>query len=179
MAVAPLDPIALEQRAACWWGLWSPDQFVRLIVANGVGLTLIVVGWWEMSRHTTTHGQVGWFNLNVAGLIIGAAANGLWLARGRRAFRLARSAALPHPPGDETWPWRAMVVSRNGSAPPASRGSRRASPGGSDEDGLVASAMMSFFHRSTCPLVQGKDVRVGNRPFHEEAGRGPCELCRP
>ena len=101
---AHLDPRALEARAPRSVGPWSPDHLVGLVVANGIGVVLVFVGWWEASGLGSAHNQLAWLNLSLLGLVAAGGANGLWLARGRRVVTLARAAVLPYPPGAESWP---------------------------------------------------------------------------
>jgi hypothetical protein len=159
---------------------WSADHLVGVVVANGVGLVLVFVGWWESSGLGSAHQQLAWLNLGVVGLIIAGGANGLWLARSRRVVTLARAVVLPYPPGSGAWP----APSSNGRASHAvvapARGRRfRASADGAGTGVLVAGSAMSFFHRADCLLMAGKEVRVAGRADHERAGRAACEVCRP
>jgi hypothetical protein len=145
---------------------FNPDHMVSLFALNGIGLVLIFVGWWQGSGVTPDHDQLAWLNLSLLGLLVAGAANGVWLARGRRVIGLARSAVLPYP--SSLMPLPAVSTNGNGHRPRTTR-----SPG------LVASPAMTWYHRSDCLLVVGKDGRAADRDAHQQAGRQACEVCRP
>ena len=151
------------------YGGWGAEHLIRVAVANGIGLVLVFVGWWATSSQGSFHRQLAWLNVGLAGLLVAAAGNGLWLARGRRAITDARKRLT-----------LAYGASNGRSAMRASSGPR---PGlgeaASGSRGLVAGEAMSFYHRATCLLVAGKTVRVGTRGDHERDGLQACEVCRP
>jgi hypothetical protein len=182
---AHLDPRALEARASRSVGPWNPDHLVGLLVADGIGLVLVFVGWWEASGLGTAHSQLAWLNLSVIGLVAAGGANGWWLARGRRVVTLARAAVLPDPP-EVGLSFPAGLAVSNGNAPGRAQPLRRQStrPAGRSGvsgagGGLVAGSGMSFYHRASCLLVAGKQVRVAGRAAHEASGLRACEVCRP
>jgi hypothetical protein len=182
-----LDPRALaEANTARTVSPWSGDHLVGLLVANGVGMILVFVGWWEASALGRAHDQMAWLNLSVLGLVVAGGANGLWLARGRRMVILARSVVLPYPPGLALLgPGNGRVAAGNGrvASPRVRRPMGRTGPAALGEyagaEGLVAGRAMSFYHRADCLLVSGKEVTVRRRGDHARAGRRPCEVCRP
>src|SRR6266567_188902 len=94
------------------------------LMANGIGLVLVFVGWWEASGLGAAHNQLAWLNLSLLGLVAAGGANGLWLARGRRVVTLARAVVLPYPPGAESWPPTGPAAS-NGHAPGRTMPGRR------------------------------------------------------
>jgi hypothetical protein len=166
-------------------GPWNPDHLVGLLVANGIGLVLVFVGWWEASGLGSAKNQLAWLNLSLLGLVTAGGANGLWLARGRRVVTLARAVVLPYPPGVGLRP-AAGPAGSNGHAPGRTKPAQRRPPTAErppgvagQSGGLVAGSAMSFYHHASCLLVTGKDVRVAGRAEHERAGRKACEVCRP
>jgi hypothetical protein len=135
---------------------------VRLLVSNGLGLLLALVGWWQAAGSGSVRSGLAWLNLSLAGLVVAGVANGLWLLRGRQAITLGRVSVLGQP--------RPVDVSAG------------VSPFGPSENGharLVAAVGLSRFHRPGCALVAVKEVRVASRVAHERAGRFACEVCEP
>jgi hypothetical protein len=181
-----LDPRTLAPPSANHVVPWSPDQLVSVVLANGVGLSLIFAGWWEASGVGVGRSQLPWFNLSVLGLVLAGGANGLWLARARRVVLRASAEVLPGPLQLRDRSEEHAHIHGNGlvtgtpganhrtSAGPVNRGRRR--PGA---DGLVWGQQMSFYHRPVCLLVTDKEVQGASRAEHEAAGRQPCEVCRP
>lgn len=159
---ARLDPRTLEDRSRSPVGPWTTDHLVVLVAVNIAGLTMIVAGWWVTSGSGNPHQQMGWLNLSVVGLVLAAAVNAWWIARGRRVVLLARQVTLPYPAVP-----RVPAHHTNGS-------NGRARP-----DGFVAANSMTRYHRASCMLVLGKQVQVATRETHERAGRHGCEVCEP
>jgi hypothetical protein len=147
---------------------WTSDHLVGVVVANGIGIMLLIAGWWQASGLSAARDQLAWLNLSVLGLVVAGAANGMWLARVRRVVTLARGVALPFGPAAPIEP-----VSLAGPA----LGSAASNGHGAGQ--LVASSAMSFYHRATCALVAGKETQVASRGEHEQSGRLPCEVCWP
>lgn len=183
-AAGHLDLRALTVRSVPGAGPWSPDQVAGLVAANGIGLVLVAVGWWQASGLGSASSQLAWLNLSVFGLVVAAGANALWLARVRRVVLLARTATLPDPATGFAWP-ATLPTTGNGRAPAAAPWPGRTrtpldgsavSPAGA---GLVAGRLMSRYHRASCLLVTGKEVRVESRSDHERARRHACEVCQP
>ena len=183
-----LDPKVLYERARQRTGPFSPDQLGGLLAANAASAALIFAGWWVTSGLSSAHRQLAWLNLSLLGLVTAGAANGIWLARGRRGVSLARTALFPYPPGSHSASGNGMSMRDDVVAawspsgfrprPPAAEALRAASVA-RDSEGLVAASNMSRYHRSGCLLVAGKEVRVVARAEHERAGRAACEVCRP
>jgi hypothetical protein len=134
---------------------------VRLLVADGVGLVLILVGWWQAAGVGSVQSGLAWLNLCLAGLVVAAVGNGLWLLRARQAVSLARVSVLgvAHP----------VEVAMRPMYAPSENGHAR----------LAAVPGLLRFHRPGCALVAGKQVRVASRVAHERAGRQGCEVCEP
>jgi hypothetical protein len=169
-----LSPRSLEASARRSVIPWSSDHLVGVMVVNGVGLILLIGGWWKASSISSAHSQLAWLNLSVLGLVLAGAANGLWLARVRRVVTLARSAALPFGPGQ---PFGPSVT----AAQPALAGPKpgTAATNGHGTGDLVSGPGMSFYHRPSCLMVAGKEIQAAARSRHERAGRRPCEVCWP
>jgi hypothetical protein len=164
-----LDPRVLQQSAVRAGGPFQPDHLATVLAANIVGAALIFAGWWAASGTSSARSQLAWLNLTLVGLIVAAAANGLWLARGRRTVMLARGSVLPYPPRRAASP---RAASSNGHGPVG----RIAASG---HEGFVAASNMTRYHSAGCGLVTGKQVMVAPRAAHESAGRIACEVCRP
>ena len=152
-----LAPGSLRAASARSFGPWSPEHAVGVLVGNLVGLVLIVVGWWVSERQATPGAQLGWLNVSVAGLGVAAAANGLWLFRGRRAMSLALGFVFGRVDDGDT---PADGASPTASAPVALDGGSR-------------------FHRPGCELIADKPVITASTTAHEHVGRRPCEVCEP
>jgi hypothetical protein len=177
-----LDPRTLTERGPRSAVPWSADHVVGLVVANGVGLVLVFVGWWEAAGLGQAHDQLAWLNLSLLGLVLSGGANGLWLARGRRVVTLARARVLPYPLVPLAWPAEGLAGSNRlvlSPPDPLRRGRPVRSEPGVGSAGLVASSAMSHYHRTNCLLVVGKEVNVAHRSVHEAADLKACEVCVP
>ena len=106
---------------------------------------MVLAGWWGASGASSERRQLGWVNLALGGLVVAGATNAWWLGRCRRVVVLARSAVLPL----TTESPRAEV--------------------------LVVGENMTRFHRASCLLVRGKEVRRAE----PSEGYRPCEVCQP
>lgn len=128
------------------------------LVLTGVGT--IAVAWQQASGTARQGHQVPWLSVGIIGVTVIGAASLVWLLSGRHAIVSRRDGLLDalerHP----------RLVR---PAPDAPTG-----PGSA----LVAVAGSSRYHAAGCLLVQGKAVRSASRAAHE-AGRRPCEMCRP
>jgi hypothetical protein len=155
-----LDASLLVARSRSF-GPWSSEHVVRLIIADGLGLILVLVGWWQAAGVGSVHAGIAWLNLCLAGLVVAAVGNGLWLLRARQAVGLARMRVLGAP--------RPVGVSSDRVYRPSDNGHAV----------LVAVPGLLRFHRPGCALVAGKQVRVASRVAHERAGRQACEVCEP
>jgi hypothetical protein len=122
---------------------------------NAVALGMVLAGWWGASGASSDRRQLGSVNLALGGLVVAGAANAWWLGRCRRVVVLARSAVLPLTTAS---PW----------LHPVPYGPERT-------EGLVVGENMTRFHRASCLLAKGKEVR----PAERSEGYGPCEVCQP
>lgn len=139
--------------------LWGTRPRRALILGNFVALASITVAWWGVSGSRTAPDQHALLMVGLAGVLVGAAANAVWLGAGWRSVRTARSVILPVPPA----------------------GALSAGSGVTDirSEALVSGNGMSWYHQSGCLLVSSKDVAPATRRAHELAGRGRCAVCRP
>jgi hypothetical protein len=138
---------------------WSAGDVRRAVAGNALGFGCIAAGWMAAARNVTLATQSKWAVLSVAGLMVAGVANAIFLRRGRRAV------------GSRSGRFMMTDGSRQGPAP--------AVPGVIASGGLVAGAGLTMYHRPDCRLVIGKAVQAGDRAVHQEAGRQPCEVCRP
>ena len=140
------------------WRLWSASQVV--------GLALVLVGWVQASGDLRPRGQIGPLNLGIVGATVAVAASLRLLARGRRTVTARQVAVLapllPSPRRDA----RSEIDLRSASAPQA-------------PDALVASSIMTRYHRTGCLLVAAKPVAPAPLAEHQAAGRQPCGVCTP
>lgn len=165
----PLDVRSLIEaaRPARDRGPWKPEDFVRLVSANAVGLILVFASWFQTTQAADVRGRLTWLNLALVGLVIAGAGNGMWLLRGRQVVGLARVAMLPqtsHAPGATA----VFEPGANGSGPSANGSSFP-----------VAVAGTAHYHRPSCMFVAGRDVTAASPRDHEREGRSPCGVCEP
>jgi hypothetical protein len=137
----------------------SPGDLRRVAAGNALGFLLIAVGWGAASGEVTLRSQSRWAVLSVTGLTVAGAGNAAFLRRGRRAVTLAA---------------RRFVV-RDAPVPESAPAAVSGAPG----DVFVAGRGLTLFHRPECRLVAGKPVTAEQRSAHEQAGREPCQVCRP
>jgi hypothetical protein len=145
---------------------WTADHVTRLVVGNAAALALIGAGWWQLADLGIVRDQLAWFTVSVVGLGVAGVTNGVWLLRGQRAIGLAR---------------REMVATLTAPAPAAAAAANGtgSANGAHHGDGLVSAPATARYHRVGCALVSGRAVQSAGRGAHEQAGRRPCEACRP
>lgn len=135
---------------------WTGTQRRALVAAEVVAAVLIGAAWAGARGTTTISGQVGWVNLAVAGLLLGGAANGAWLALGRRSIGRRRLHLCPD------------VV-----AAPTAAGSAR---GPYDGPWLRVPAGRRA-HVPTCPMVAGRTAVTVDRAAIAAEQLVRCEVC--
>jgi hypothetical protein len=144
---------------------WLRDRWHRAlaVITAAVGLALVIFGWVGVSgSHSTTKQLPYLASGGVGGLFALGVAATIWLSSDLREG-----------------------LAKFQGSPPAVAGSQSlhagagASSGRTVPEGLVASSMMSRYHRASCALVAGKEVSVATRADQEAAGRQPCEVCWP
>jgi hypothetical protein len=139
---------------------WTRGHFVRLTVIVALAGVLCGLAWNGTSTRITLADQTPWIAVGVAGFLVAAAAQLVWLRQGRRAVAAygaqvqASVATLIHD--------RVAAPARPGSAV-----------------GLVAAEGMAHFHRPECPIAAGRPWPPEPRRVHEAAGRTPCGICAP
>ena len=142
--------------------LW--ERRSRLVLAAGwtVGLLVVFLSWWGTSGEATTDDQFRWLGLGAFGLILCLAVSAAWVFTGMRAVGVRIRDVVPRPSDV-----RRPVVEI------------RAVPDAVVDEVLVAAAGMRYYHRSSCPLAQGKAIRPAERAAHLREGRAGCGVCRP
>lgn len=144
-------------------GPWTADQRVALVVGNVLGLAAVVTAWWGASGSDSANRQIAWLDLAIFGVVVAGAVNGVYLLRGYRAVRLARTSIF--------------VPATSASPTSAAARTRSAARGGAERFVFVAGT--TRFHRADCALVSGKPTTGGTRTSQEKAGRAACEICQP
>ena len=142
--------------------LWRPIDAVALALGNAAGLLVVLAAWAGASHEVVVDRQVGWVDLGIAGLLVIAVADTLWLLAARRACWRLRHALLPAAPG---LPW------------PAAGGHHPTAPVRAAL--LVAGPAMTWYHAAGCRMVAGKAVSPAAEAEHRAAGRRPCAVCLP
>ena len=145
---------------------WRLGDLVMLYLVNAFGLVVAAVGWYGSSGTGRFERQAAWTNVAIAGTVILAIANTVWLMAGRRAVagRYRRiMTSLASPPLAAVTEHLRTVTSE--------------SPAG--EGALVAMPSMRWYHRPGCLCATRKAVVPATRAAHEKAGRQPCGVCQP
>lgn len=134
---------------------WRDGDVVMVAALSVVGLAGIGVAWFGASGTADAAAQAGWLNLAVAGFVVAAVGDSLWLMRLRHAVGARRAALVSLDSGPEPQPVH-----------------RAARPGSTAGLALVRAAGMSHVHYPDCPLVAGKQLRAVT------VGDGaPCGMC--
>jgi hypothetical protein len=142
---------------------WGRQQAVGVAAGNVIGVLTVMAGWYGASGSGRSPGQTNWITLAVAGAVLVAAANGLWVLAGRRAVARRIGAVV-----DETIP-------RLGSSVPMPS----FEIGAGDRPLPVATDSMRWYHRPDCPLTAGKRATPATAETHIAAGRAACGVCAP
>jgi hypothetical protein len=170
---------------------WRVGDLLGLYAGAVASGAMVVAAWWGASGSDRFPTQLGFADLGVAGIVVGATSAALWLASGRRAVgerqeaALAALAALGFPAGGigrkTSEPARALPEPAEDATAAEAPAPPRAEPGARRRGGatLVASARMTRYHRPDCPLVVGKPAVAMTRQAHERSGRRPCGVCEP
>ena len=139
---------------------WSRGHFVRLAVIVALGGLVVALAWNATATRGRLEDQTGFVALGVAGFLVAAVAQVIWLLSGRRAVAAhsvqtqASVAALLQDP----------------IAVPSLPGLSGA---------LVGAEGMRHYHRPECPIAAGQPWPPELRRTHEAAGRTPCGICQP
>jgi hypothetical protein len=135
----------------------EPRRIAALTVRAGVGLVLLIAGWWGARDEVALDRQAPWVAVTVVGVVVAAASVALWLLSTRRAVAarvaavVARVGALPEAPVDRSVA-ELRVRRRSGAS--------------------------VLFHRPDCALVAGRTVRRGQRERWIDDGLVACEACQ-
>jgi hypothetical protein len=138
---------------------WLPGDLGRLVMRVGLGCLIVMTAWIGASGTADFNEQVRWQVLGVAGLVMSAMGNSLWLLAGFRNTRARERALL------------AACVELTQL--------RRSPTFMAPSDELVAVQAGTRYHRSACALVDGKPTFSAARRAHEAAGLRPCGVCQP
>jgi hypothetical protein len=141
---------------------WRVGDAVTLYLATVMGFALIALAWYGAAGTAKLSTQLAWVNVGAVGVAVLGTGNVLWLLAGRRAIGARRARLLRIDSVAST-----IALSRSADVAPLPDGE------------LVASVAMTRFHRATCLLASGKDMKGATRKAHERAGRRPCGVCRP
>lgn len=134
---------------------WRPGDVASMLVLNLVAAILIIAGF-VMARSTADPGRVQIAtNIASGGLLVALAGNLVWLFGVLREVTGLRRSVLGVPPAS---PDRTPDI--------------RAAP-----EQLVAGPSMTRYHRESCILVRGKEVKTASLSAHRRAGRLPCGVC--
>ena len=139
---------------------WSRGHLVSLAVIVALGGVACALAWNGTSTRSQLDDQTPWIALGVAGFLVAAAAQMVFLLQSRRAV-MAHSI--------EVQASVASLVQVRTAAP--------SRPGLAT--GLVAAEGMARFHRPECPIAAGRPWQPEPRNVHEAAGRTPCGICSP
>ena len=69
---------------------WRPAHLVALYLCNLIGAMVLFTSWLETSGSVSLHGQVPWLDAGIAGVIVAAVGNLIWLLAGRRNVGVLR-----------------------------------------------------------------------------------------
>jgi hypothetical protein len=138
---------------------WNGDALARLVLWNGAGLVLVVLGWYEASGRGRPGPGISWLNVSILGLLVSGAANGMWLLRQRRTVTMARVSILP-------------VLHRDAAL---SEGPLKMPAHDEESVTRVWIPGLTRYHRQGCPLIAGKEVS----PTQGLEPLAACEMCEP
>lgn len=138
---------------------WRDGDITMVSATALVGFVAIIGAWFGASGVGSVGQQVTWLNLALAGLVIFAVGNCLWLMRGRRAIGERRVSLVSLDSSDE---------------PPAQAGRTLERAASTATLRVVRVAGTTRVHHPDCPLVAGKQVQ----PATVADGRS-CGVCSP
>lgn len=132
-------------------GPWTRPQCRALALVHAAVLGVIVLSYWKTGGEAYPADQLRWLSLSVVALLVAAAADCLFFARGHRlTSRVRRHLFAPAP----------------------------VTAGGASETFLAVPGTRRF-HTEGCALAAGKSVTAAGRAQHVGAGLIPCEVCAP
>jgi hypothetical protein len=158
--------------------LWGAEDFLRWVLAVGVGGIVIIVAWYMCSGDASFNQQIGPTNIAVAGMVLAGLGNAIWLLRGRRTLGERRRALLGDPyPGARMGESMGAVTGVSGAPSPS--GAATTLAGMVEPQLFVAGADLALFHRPECALAEGRRWDAATRDEQTGAGRRACGVCRP
>jgi hypothetical protein len=134
---------------------WTGAQLRAALVANAIGVVLIVVAQIGTGGTPTLGHQVGWLNLAILGLVVAGIADGALLFFGRRAIGRRRLLVIP----DEAEEVSTVRVNEG------------------QESIWVWVPGTSRAHQHDCPLVSGKDTETVDAAAIRSKSLQLCEVC--
>lgn len=140
---------------------WRDSEVILVAVTAVIGVTAIGGGWFGSSRTDSLVPATVWLNLAVAGFVIAAAGNCVWLLRLRRAVGERRISLIS-----------LDIAPPQVGATPESRGTASRSTQSTATFQLVRVTGTTKVHFADCPLVSGKRLEAA------AVGDGqPCGVC--
>ncbi|WP_019875971.1 hypothetical protein [Sporichthya polymorpha] len=140
---------------------WSPVESRRLLLLVGVGLLVVAVAWWIVSREAAWNDQTDAMGLAVLGAMVAAYGVTSWLLRARAVCNARRNAMF-------------AVIGDVGPG-------RTAAPPAVTEEGpaeeVVAHPEQGRYHRPSCALAAGTNWPLVPRATLID--RQPCGVCDP
>jgi hypothetical protein len=140
------------------------------VVADGVGLAIIVIGALQAGRQVEVRTAMSWLMVSLLGLAVCGVAHAVWVMRARRSLALATRLLID--------PLHRELSPELLRAAPAAELSGAASAETATTT-LVAIAGSRRYHRPDCALVTGKPVVVVSRFDESPSDHVPCEVCVP
>jgi hypothetical protein len=157
-----------------WQWIWSGIRPVLGWVSLGVGVILLIVGWYEVAGTSVVAKQMPY----IASCGLGGVAFVVFGARWLMIQDLRRDSGRLDRLETMVSELHAVLLARGGvtgaaAAPVAAAGSNGA-------PGYVVLPQGSTYHLADCPVVQGKERASVQKPaMIAKRGLAPCPLCEP
>jgi hypothetical protein len=139
-------------------GAWEADDLAQWIVMSVVGALVVFAGWFILSSRDTFASEIPGLDVAIVGVLLFGYAQASFVLRGYRIIE-HRSVSL----------FRAARSGRSALDPRDTNGT---------SGDLVAVDGLRYFHRPSCPLVQGKAHRSLTLPLRSGEHRA-CPVCQP
>lgn len=159
----PTPPSAPPLRSAVPWRV---GDLLVLYATVALAFLLIGAGWAGASGELRFEAQIRWASVGTAGVIVLGAGSLAWLLAGRRNVGLVQREVVGR-------------LRRPSECPDTAPAAPVTELDPLDAGALVATRVMTRFHRPDCQLVQGKPVRPYQLSTHRRRGRVPCDVCAP
>jgi hypothetical protein len=154
-------PVALHDGREPW--ARRDALFPGLLI--GVGVVLLVVGWFGISDAIALESQTRWLALGIVGLIVGGLGMVVWLLAAMIRISQLRRAVY------------AEIDRRVSAAERAAAGA--ATPTAEVAVGFATAPGMRRYHRADCLMLRGKKATVAAEADLTKAGLAPCGVCLP